>query len=104
MADMSGEVSVDELRKAVERMYRCSAEWLEPQIVQDKFRGKIVWSGIVQVFKLSGHPSATRCYAWSSPVKGGEKRRFFAVLQTPPVETALDAVRAAIVQEERTKR
>ncbi len=101
---MSTEVSIEELRKAVEHMHPCRASWLKSELVQDKFQGRTAWNGIVQVFELSDHPSATRCYAWSSPVEGSEKRRFFAVLQIPPVETALDAVRAAIVQEERTKR
>ena len=98
---MSTEVSIEELRKAVERMHGCSASWLESELVQDKFQRKTVWNGIVQVFELSGHPSATRCYAWSSPIEGSEKRRFFAVLHQPPVSSALDAVRAAIVQEHR---
>jgi hypothetical protein len=35
----------------------------------------------VQVFDLAGHPTATRAYAWSSPIEGSTKRRFFAVLQ-----------------------
>jgi hypothetical protein len=54
------------------------------------------------VFDLKGHPQATRAYAWTSPIEGSEKRRFFAVLHIPPVTSPLDAVRAAIVAEHRT--
>ena len=35
----------------------------------------------VHVFDLAGHPTATRAYAWSSPIEGSTKRRFVAVLQ-----------------------
>jgi hypothetical protein len=57
----------------------------------------------VHVFDLIGHPTATRCYAWSSPVGDSKKRRFFAVLHSEPVTSAQAAVRAAIVQEYRTQ-
>lgn len=50
----------------------------------------------MHVFELTGHPTATRAYAWS-------KRRFFAVLHQPPVDSPQAAVRAAIVAEHRSK-
>ena len=60
--------------------------------------------GVVHVFDLSGHPKVTVAYAWSSPVEGSSKRRYFAVLRLPPpINSPLDAVRAAIVQEHRRK-
>ena len=92
-----------ELRRAVERMHGCSAQFVEAVPVIESFQGKPVWEGAVHIFDLSGHPKATRAYAWSSPLKGSSKRRFFAVLGIPPVNSPLDAVRAAIVQEHRTK-
>ena len=58
-----------------------------------------IWEGVVHVFDLAGHPKATRAYAWSSPIEGSTKRRFFAVLHSPPIVSPLDAVRAAIVAE-----
>jgi hypothetical protein len=39
----------------------------------------------VPVFKVNGHPKAHKAYAWSSPIEGSDKRRFFAVLHLPPV-------------------
>jgi hypothetical protein len=45
--------------------------------------------------------TATRAYAWSSPIEGSEKRRFFAVLHQGPVTSPVEAVRAAIVAEQR---
>lgn len=99
---MSAEV-IEELQKAVQQMHYCTATWLESVPVLETFQGRTVWDGVVQVFELSGHPSATRCYAWSSPVERSDKRRFFAVLHQPPVASALDAVRAAIVAEHHGK-
>ena len=62
---------------------------------------KSLWEGTVHVFDLTGHPTANRAYAWSSPIEGSDKRRFFAVLQVPPIKSARDAVKAAIVAEQR---
>jgi hypothetical protein len=50
---------------------------------------------------LADHPTATRAYAWSSPIEGGTKRRFFAVLHTARINPPIEAVRAAIVAENR---
>jgi len=70
---------------------------------QQYFEGQPVWEGVVHVFDIEGHPKATRAYAWSSPVEGSERRRFFAVLQLGAIKSPVDAVRAAIVTEHRTK-
>ena len=59
--------------------------------------------GVVHVFGLNGHPTAKRAYAWSSPIEGSDKRRFFAVLRVPPITSTAEAVRAAIVEEQKVK-
>lgn len=73
------------------------AKSLEPFINKD-----LVLEGMVP-FRLPGtsHPTATRAYAWSSPIEGSAKRRFFAVLHQPPVDGPQAAVRAAIMAEQR---
>ncbi|HEY8005829.1 MAG TPA: hypothetical protein VIE66_03250 [Methylocella sp.] len=50
---------------------------------------------------LKGHPKAARAYAWSSPIEGSTKRRFFAVLHMGAIKSPQNAVRAAIVAEHR---
>lgn len=92
----------DQLREAVEQMHGCSAKWLREEPVNERFESKLVWQGVVNIFEIAGHPEATRCYAWSSPIEGSDKRRFFAVLHQPPIESAQDAVRAAIVAEHKS--
>jgi hypothetical protein len=58
---------------------------------------------MVHVFDVTGHPKATRAYAWSARIEGGDKRRFFAVLHQGGIKSPADAVRVAIVQERRLK-
>jgi hypothetical protein len=72
--------------------------------VSETFDGAPVWEGVVHVFDLAGNPNATRAYAWSSPIKGTDRRRFFAVLHMGAIKSPVDAVRAAIVAEHRTER
>ncbi|MGO8864894.1 MAG: hypothetical protein ACLQME_00190 [Alphaproteobacteria bacterium] len=69
--------------------------------VKETFEGKTVWEGVVHVFELKGKPKATRAYAWSAPIEGGTKRRFFAVLHIPAIDSPIKAVRAAIDEEHR---
>src|SRR5690349_17831717 len=97
------DVSVDQLRRAVEAQHGGKAVLVGAQPVTETFNGKTVWKATVHVFDLKGHPKATRAYAWSSPIEGSNKRRFFAVLQIPPINSPVDAVRAAIVAEHRSK-
>jgi hypothetical protein len=93
----------DKLREAVERMHGGTATFAQSVPVQETYEGKTVWEGMVHVFDLAGHPTATRAYAWSSPIEGSKKRRFFAVLHQPPVDSPQTAVQAAIIAEQRTR-
>jgi hypothetical protein len=98
---MSADATIAELGRAVERMHTCKATLAQSVPVSESFESKTVWEGVVHVFDLSGHLTATRAHAWSSPIEGSDKRRFFAVLHQPPVASPLEAVRGAIVAEDR---
>jgi hypothetical protein len=93
------DVGADQLQTAVEGMHHCRARLAQSVPVSERFSGQAVWEGVVHVFDLDGHPKATRAYAWSSPVEGGERRKFYAVLHVPPVTSPVQAVRAAIVAD-----
>src|ERR1700730_13414628 len=95
------EVDARQLKEAVETQHGGTAMLAQSVPVLETFEGQPVWEGIVHVFDLKGHPKATRAYAWSSPIEGSTKRRFFAVLHIPPIVSPVDAVRAAIVAERR---
>ena len=79
------EVNPVELKRAVESQHVCTATLAQTVPVKETFGGKTVWEGIVHVFTLTGHPRANLAYAWSSPIEGSDKRRFFAVLHQPPI-------------------
>jgi hypothetical protein len=90
-----------QLKHAVEAQHGCAAKLVQSAPVRETFEGKTVWDGVVHVFTIHGHPKAKKAYAWSSPIEGSDKRRFFAVLHHGPVTSPLEAVRAAIVAEAR---
>ena len=92
-----------QLRDAVQSMHGGTAKLAQSVPVHETFEGNTVREGVVHVFDLTGHPTATRAYAWSSPIEGSTKRRFFAVLHQPPVDSPQAAVRAAIVAEHRNQ-
>lgn len=98
------EVSDQGLCQAVERQHHCSARLAQSVPVKETHAGAVVWEGVVHVFDLTGHPKATRAYAWSSRIDGSDKRRFFAVLHLPPISSPADAVRVTIVAENRSQR
>ena len=95
------EVQVSELKRTIESQHACTAELVQAVPIKETADGKIVWEGIVHVFKVYGHPKARRAYAWSFPIEGSDKRRFFAVLHIPPITSPVEAVRAAIAAENR---
>jgi hypothetical protein len=98
------DVTPDQLKRAVETQHGGHASLAQSVPVKEIYQGATVWEGVVHVFALTGHPEATRAYAWSSPIEGSDKRRFFAVLDIPPIMSPVDAVRAAIIAERRAKR
>jgi hypothetical protein len=90
----------EELKRAVESQHGGTATFAQSVPVREAFQGATVWDGVVHVFDLSGHPNAKRAYAWSYERDDG-KRRFFAVLHMGPINGPVEAVRAAIVAEQR---
>lgn len=96
--------NIDDLVDAIETQHGGVATHVESVSVKETFQGQTVWEGIVEVFDLSGNAKSTRAYAWSSPIEGSDKRRFYAVLHLGGVRSPQDAVRAAIVAEQRGPR
>ena len=92
----------EQLKQVVESQHGGRASFAQAVPVKETHNGATVWEGVVHVFDLDGHPKATRAYAWSAPIEGSDKRRFYAVLHLGGIRSAADAVRAAIVAEHRT--
>ena len=92
----------DDLKQVVEKMHGYPASLIEDVAVVEKFGEKTAWSGMVSVFTLTGHPQAVKCYAWCSPIVGSTKRRYYAVLHVPPIDSPEKAVRASIVHDHKS--
>ena len=83
------------LEKAFRDLHHCAARHLETVPVIERWQGKTVWEGDVEVFDLVGHPKASKGYAWAyDKAKGSE---IVAVLELPPVISPRTAVQASIV-------
>ena len=97
------EVSPDQLRQAVESQHGGTATFVQAVPIPEEHGGQTVWDGTVHIFDLRGQPDGHfRAYAWSHEAEGG-KRRFFAVLHGGPITGPREAIRAAIVAEQRGK-
>jgi hypothetical protein len=91
---------LDRLKLAIEHLHNCGAHYLRTEPVHEIFKGQTVWKGEVEVFGLSGHPRAKRAYGWiHREGKNDEGERFVAVLEIPPVESPVTAVRASIMAD-----
>ena len=90
---------INDCQKAIESLHNCFANFKKSVLVKEAFEGQTVWQGKVHVFSLTDHPTTDKCYAWSSPVDGSKKRKFYAVLHIPPVDSPEKAVRAAIIKD-----
>jgi hypothetical protein len=93
---------IGELKNLIRQLHGCEAEHAATVTVKEVFQGQTVWEGEVEVFNIRGHPKAKRCYAWAHATGEDDKgKRYVAVLELPPVESAQTAVRAAIIDEAR---
>ena len=91
---------IEELRAVIGKLHGCGSKHVESVPVHEVFQGQTAWKGIVEVFDLTGHPKAKRCYAWSH-LDGDqdERTRIVAVLEIPPVVSPETAVKASIVAD-----
>lgn len=93
---------LEELGDVIHKLHGVTATHVQSVPVTEKFRGKTVWDGVVEVFDLHGHPKTHRAYAWAHDTDDPKHpRRHVTVLHIPPAISPETAVRAAIVQEYR---
>lgn len=89
---------IEKLQHAIRETHGVASFHLETVPIKETFHGKTVWEGNVEVFAISGHSKAQQCYAWAFKRDDG-RTDYVAVLQTPPVNSPLYAVRAYIVSQ-----
>jgi len=78
-----------QIEEAIRTTYGCPTSYLGSRQVTE---GN--WTGVVDIFQLTGHPEAERCYGWQHRESGETKTEI--VLGIPPVVSAETAVKAAI--------
>ena len=86
---------------AIKAVHGCDAEHAETVPIKEIFRGQTAWEGNVEVFNVTGHAKAKRCYAWGYRERG--EWEITAVLELPPVISPETAVKVAIAASARKR-
>jgi hypothetical protein len=89
----------NQFQDAIRAMHGCEARHVESVAVREMFQNRVAWEGFVEIFDLTGHPKAKRCYAWR--YLDGSQWRYTAVLEIPPVDSPQTAVKVAVAAKAR---
>jgi len=90
----------EELQHVIHERHGVHSHHVQSVSVTEKHNGRVIWDGVVEVFKLQGHPQATHAYAWIHETDDpNQPKRSDAVLNIPPATTPEDAVRVAIIRD-----
>ncbi|MCE0498226.1 MAG: hypothetical protein LV481_09815 [Methylacidiphilales bacterium] len=102
---MSSKTYLAMLAKAFVDLHGCEARHLKTVPVIERWQGKTVWEGEVEVFDLIGHRATDRGYAWASDNKGKKtETEVVAVLELPPVLSPQTAVKVALIGLAKSKK
>ena len=94
-----------ELKAKIRLLHGCEATHRQTVPVKEVFQRKTVWDGEVEVFDLTGHAKAKRCYAWGYPDENQpDNLDVVTVLEIPPVVSAQSAVKVAIAARASSRR
>jgi hypothetical protein len=83
---------IQRLAKKIKDLHHVKAKHHASVPVHESFEDKTVWSGVVEVFRVSGNIHANFAYAWSYKGDNG-KSRYMAILGISPIDSAQAAVR-----------
>lgn len=89
---MASNEYIERLKQVIFHLHKASPTWVESVPVREVFNGKTIWNGDVEVFDLTGHPKAKRCFGWTY----GEPEQFITILELPPVTDAQSAVKVGV--------
>lgn len=82
---------LDNLRSVIETSYQCRAT--HRRTIATRASRDPNWPAKVEMFWLTGHATANRCFAWVDPIVPSQT---FAVLEIPPVIGAATAIQSAL--------
>jgi hypothetical protein len=86
------------LRGEIEQKHKCEAVHHESVYVHQMLYGETVWKGQIEIFDLTGHARATKCYAWAYRERDKQRTMsLITVLAGHNTDSPEKAVRAAIL-------
>ncbi len=90
------------LQDAIRHHYGCEAKHLETVPITERFQGRTVWDGKVEVFQLVNYLTAEKLFAWGYDDPESEQNlNAITILAQPPTVTPEQAVRAYIANQYR---
>lgn len=88
------------IQDTIKREHGCESRHIKSELVEEQVSGQTVWVGVVEVFELINHPEAKICYGWGHKTGDeGEKISYVTVLEIPPIDSPLAAVRVSIISD-----
>ena len=95
---MTDPAGIPALQEAIHHLHGVDAVHVATTLVYEQHQGQTVWRGDVETFDIIGHPKAKQAFAWSEATTG-TRRRFFAVLAVPPIDSPAKAVQCSILAD-----
>ena len=89
---------IQALTHRIEEAHAVRATHLQTVLVERTEKGKVLWSGEVEIFQVEGHPKAKTAYGWG--MEGtGEAIEWVTILGLTPTVDANKAVQAYLMSE-----
>ncbi|MGN6366955.1 MAG: hypothetical protein ACTHN5_01710 [Phycisphaerae bacterium] len=92
---MAREQYLQSLQDHIFQKHGCRAAHFQTVPLHEKFHGKTIFDGNIEVFTLLAHPTASRCFAWCHE----DDPDCVSYLALPPILTPSDAMRQHIIDE-----
>ena len=90
-----------ELKKTILDRFDCTSTFRGAVAIREPFpSGRKDLSVTVFAFDLTDHPTASKCYVWSSPARGSDREEYVTILHDETVDSARSAVRAYALQKD----
>jgi hypothetical protein len=86
---------IQRLEKVIRDLYGCDSMHVQSVHVHETIQETVVWDADVEVFLLVNYSRAKRAYAWSFTDDFGQLRDI-TIRGVPPINSAVDAVRAYV--------
>ena len=66
------------LKEEIKRIHGCNCAYVDSVRVHDNVDENLAWNGVIEVFKLFGHPEAEWAFGWR--IKDRDGMKYFTAL------------------------